>query len=74
VPLVTVGLLQFVTPVLQLICGVLLLGEAMTTSRWVGFAIVWVALALLAVDSLWTARSRSRSRARDREPHLTDAG
>ena len=68
VPLVTIGLLQFVTPVLQLICGVLLLGEVMTTSRWVGFGIVWVALALLAVDSLWSARSRSRSRARDREP------
>ena len=68
VPLVTIGLLQFITPVLQLICGVLLLGEVMTTSRWVGFGIVWVALALLAVDSLWSARSRSRSRARDREP------
>ena len=48
VPLVTIGLLQFVTPVLQLLCGVLLLGEVMTTSRWVGFGIVWVALALLA--------------------------
>ena len=52
----------------------LLLGEVMPTSRWVGFGIVWVALALLTVDSLWSARSRSRSRARDREPQLTDAG
>ena len=74
VPLVTIGLLQFVTPVLQLICGVLLLGEVMTTSRWVGFGIVWVALALLAVDSLWSARSRSRSRARDREPSADGRG
>ena len=60
VPLVTIGLLQFVTPVLQLLCGVLLLGESMTASRWVGFAIVWSALALLTVDSIRSARGRVR--------------
>ncbi len=52
VPLTTIGLLQFVTPVLQLLCGVLLLGEEMSQARWVGFGIVWLALALLTVDSL----------------------
>ena len=61
VPLVTIGLLQFVTPVLQLLCGVLLLGEAMTPTRWTGFGIVWVALVLLAADSFRSARSRSRA-------------
>lgn len=60
VPLVTIGLLQFITPVLQLLCGVLLLGEHMTTARWAGFAIVWVALLVLTVDSLGAARSRGR--------------
>lgn len=59
VPLVTIGLLQFVTPVLQLLCGVLLLGEHMSPQRWVGFAIVWVALAVLTVDSLRQRASRS---------------
>ncbi len=52
VPLVTIGLLQFITPVLQLLCGVLLLHEHMTSSRWIGFGIVWLALAVLTVDSL----------------------
>lgn len=52
VPLVTIGLLQFLTPVLQLLCGVLLLHEQMSAQRWVGFGIVWVALAVLTVDSL----------------------
>ncbi len=66
VPLVTIGLLQFVTPILQLICGVLLLGEAMTPTRWTGFGIVWVALVLLGADSFRSARSRSQARARDR--------
>lgn len=59
VPLVTVGLLQFITPVLQLLCGVLLLGESMPVSRWVGFALVWVALLILSVDS---ARAAGRAR------------
>ena len=63
VPLTTIGLLQFMTPVLQLLCGVLLLGERVPPSRWVGFAMVWLALALLSWDSLRTARRRARTRA-----------
>jgi chloramphenicol-sensitive protein RarD len=60
VPLVTIGLLQFVTPVLQLLCGVLLLGETMQTSRWIGFGIVWIALLVLAFDSIQSVRKRRR--------------
>ena len=58
VPLVTIGLLQFVTPVMQLLCGVLLLGERMSTQRWVGFGIVWIALVVLTIDSLVGVRQR----------------
>ena len=60
VPLVTIGLLQFITPVLQLLCGVLLLGETMSASRWVGFGIVWIALLVLTVDSVRSVRTRRR--------------
>jgi chloramphenicol-sensitive protein RarD len=60
VPLVTIGLLQFITPVLQLLCGVLLLGETMETSRWIGFGIVWVALLVLMFDSIRSVRTRRR--------------
>jgi chloramphenicol-sensitive protein RarD len=63
VPLVTVGLLQFVTPVMQLLCGVLILGETMSRARWVGFGIVWLALVVLTVDSVRNAR-RSAADAR----------
>ena len=61
IPLVTVGLIQFVTPVLQLVCGVLLLGEHVSPELWVGFGIVWIALVLLTVDSLraWRAQRPS---------------
>lgn len=51
VPLTTIGLLQFITPVLQLFTAVVLLGESMPASRWVGFALVWVALAVLTLDT-----------------------
>jgi chloramphenicol-sensitive protein RarD len=60
VPLVTIGLLQFITPVLQLLCGVLLLGETMETSRWIGFGIVWLALLVLTFDSVRSVRTRRR--------------
>jgi chloramphenicol-sensitive protein RarD len=52
VPLSTLGLLQYLTPTLQLLCGVLLLGEHMAPARWAGFALVWVALVVLTVDTL----------------------
>lgn len=61
VPLVTIGLLQFITPILQLLAGVLLLGEQMSAARWVGFGIVWVALVVLSVDSLRAARRTRRA-------------
>ncbi|GMA40617.1 EamA family transporter RarD [Mobilicoccus caccae] len=56
IPLVTLGLLQFIAPVLQFITG-LLLGEHMTPARWIGFAIVWVALAVLMADSVRARRA-----------------
>lgn len=56
IPLVLIGLLQFLTPVLQLLCAVLLLGEHLSTARWIGFGIVWLALAVLTVDAVRATR------------------
>lgn len=61
IPLVTIGLIQFITPVMQLLCAVLLLGEHMPVERWVGFAIVWVALIVLSIDSLMGVRATRRA-------------
>lgn len=66
VPLVTIGMLQFITPILQLLCGVLLLDEHMPVARWVGFGIVWIALILLTIDSL-SATTKARRLARAAE-------
>ena len=62
VPLSTIGLLQYLAPVLQFVIGVLVMGEAMPASRLAGFALVWLALALLSYDGLRTYRRAARSR------------
>jgi len=59
VPLTIVGMLQYITPTLQFLVGLLIRDEAMPTSRWVGFALVWAALAVLTADMLQATR-RSR--------------
>ncbi|BDH55568.1 EamA family transporter RarD [Tsukamurella sp. PLM1] len=56
IPLVTVGLIQFATPIMQLLCAVLFLGEHVSPARWIGFGIVWVALILLTADTAVTLR------------------
>ncbi|WP_053174518.1 EamA family transporter RarD [Nonomuraea sp. SBT364] len=62
VPLSTIGLLQYIAPVLQFLCGVLIAKETMPPSRWIGFAIVWVALVIFTYDSLRAARARRPKR------------
>ena len=58
IPLTLLGLLQYLTPTLQLLCGVLLLGEALLVDRLIGFVLVWGALLVLAADVVRTARAR----------------
>ena len=64
IPLSTVGLLQYVNPLIQLAIGVFVLGEPMPPARVAGFAIVWLALAVFTADSLRQARSTRRAAAR----------
>lgn len=65
IPLSTMGLMQYLTPVMQFLIGVLVRHEAMPTSRWVGFTLVWGALVLLSADSLHAARQRAVDRRLD---------
>ncbi|MGH3744593.1 MAG: EamA family transporter, partial [Mycobacteriales bacterium] len=55
-PLSQLGLLQYLTPVLQLGVGVGIRHEPLPMSELVGFCLVWVALAVLTVDG-WRHRS-----------------
>jgi chloramphenicol-sensitive protein RarD len=56
VPLTTMGLLQYLAPVLQFAVGVLVFGEDVPPVRWIGFGLVWLALAILTVETLATRR------------------
>lgn len=55
VPLTTMGLLQYVNPIMQAMIGILIMGEAMPLARWGGFVIVWLALVIFSVDA-WKNR------------------
>ncbi|TDD57338.1 EamA family transporter RarD [Kribbella antibiotica] len=52
ISLTTLGLLNYIAPILQFICGVTLFHEHMSPMRWAGFGLVWLALALFTFDSL----------------------
>jgi chloramphenicol-sensitive protein RarD len=55
-PYSTVGLLQYVAPSLQLACALLVFHEPFGRTRAVGFALIWIALAVYACDGVWRAR------------------
>lgn len=59
IPLSTLGVIQYVTPVVQFILAVTVFAEVMTPLRWVGFALVWVALVIVTVDMTRSARARA---------------
>jgi len=62
IPLSTLGVLQYITPILQFAIGVFIFNEAMPASRWIGFLFVWSALVVFSTDAYRHSRSRHRSR------------
>jgi len=62
VPLSTLGLLQYLAPVFQFLCGILYFHESMPAERWAGFGLVWIALMMLTWDGLRTARRTAQQR------------
>ncbi|MFI6048370.1 EamA family transporter RarD [Nocardia sp. NPDC051321] len=60
VPLSTMGLLQYLTPALQMAWGVAVAHEPMPASRWAGFALIWMALAVFTAHALLRARRTHR--------------
>ncbi len=60
IPLTTIGLLQYLTPTLQFLLGVLYFREDMPAARWVGFALVWIALVIFTFEALRHRRRQLR--------------
>ncbi|EZP70408.1 Membrane protein [Sphingomonas paucimobilis] len=55
-PMSTLGLMQYLAPTLQFLCGVFLYGEKLTHGQMASFALIWIGLILFAGDSLAAAR------------------
>jgi chloramphenicol-sensitive protein RarD len=60
-PMITMGLLFYLTPAMQLTWGVVVGHEPMPPARWLGFALIWLALAVFSADALWRARVDRRA-------------
>jgi chloramphenicol-sensitive protein RarD len=56
-PLATLGLLQYINPVMQFLIGVIVYSEAMPAGRLAGFVLIWVALAVFTTDAIRAARA-----------------
>jgi chloramphenicol-sensitive protein RarD len=60
VSMVSLGLLQYLAPTIQFALGILVFDEAMPASRWIGFGLVWVALAIFTVEAVNHRRRQLR--------------
>ena len=70
IPLSVLGVMQYLTPSIIFLVGVIGFRESMTSSRWIGFGIIWVALVIFAVDAWRTSRG---SKADDSQARLAVA-
>jgi chloramphenicol-sensitive protein RarD len=61
IPLSLLGILQYTVPTLQLCLGVWLWHEPFPVVRQLGFATIWISIALYAVEGIWTGRRRNRT-------------
>jgi chloramphenicol-sensitive protein RarD len=60
IPLSTLGVLQYITPIAQFFLGVFVFQEIMSTGRWIGFTLVWISLVIFTVDMYRHTRTRNR--------------
>jgi chloramphenicol-sensitive protein RarD len=57
IPLSNLGLLQYLTPVMQFLLGLLVFGEHLDPVGWLGFGLIWLALVVFSISAFRAARS-----------------
>jgi chloramphenicol-sensitive protein RarD len=60
IPLSSIGFLQYLTPTLQFLLGLLYFQEPMPAVRWIGFALVWFGLIILTTDAIRNHRKSQK--------------
>jgi len=64
ITLATLGTLQYLSPTIQFLLGVVWFGEPLQPVRLIGFVLIWVALAIYSADGfLWMRRLRAAAAA-----------
>ncbi|HEX7853939.1 MAG TPA: EamA family transporter RarD [Sphingobium sp.] len=56
-PMVTLGLIQYVTPTMLFLTAILLYGEHLSPAKWATFALIWTGLIIFATHALHSARA-----------------
>jgi chloramphenicol-sensitive protein RarD len=56
IPLTMVGIMQYIAPTMQFLLGVLIYKEPFTTTRLIGFSLVWIALVVFWVEGFFARK------------------
>lgn len=51
IPLVVLGMLQYIAPTMQFILGVFVFGEPLSSARLIGFLIIWTSLIIYSIEA-----------------------
>jgi chloramphenicol-sensitive protein RarD len=58
IPMSVLGLLQYMSPTMQMVLGVWFFHEAFSPARLLGFGVIWTALALYVLEGWWRNRAK----------------
>jgi chloramphenicol-sensitive protein RarD len=56
IPLSVLGMLQYLSPTMQMLLGLWVFHEAFSAARLIGFIVIWSALAIYVAEGLWMSR------------------
>lgn len=59
--LTTLGMIQYITPVLQMLWAVFVVDETIAPARWFGFVLIWVAVLIFVIDAVANTPRRARA-------------
>lgn len=68
IPMATLGILQYISPSLQLLLGVWIFHEAFEPARRVGFGLIWAALLVYSAEGWWLRQRALAERATPPKP------
>src|SRR6185503_3155137 len=62
VPYSTIGVIQFIGPSLQMVCGLVVFKESLEAGRATGFVLIWIGLLIYVANAVIGRRQQLRAR------------